>query len=69
MERNKYYSQTEILKKYDIKLQAFTALVRDANIQAVDRPTSLGTYNVTAHYYAKEDIDNLRIPLRKLVEK
>ncbi|GAA4326104.1 hypothetical protein [Flaviaesturariibacter amylovorans] len=62
--RHNYYSQTEVLTKYQISQQAYKKLLQDQGIEPVSKTVDLGGYPVTTCYVEKEKIDALNLPIR-----
>lgn len=58
--RDKYYSQTELLKKFKITSKELKAL----NLPYIKKEIDLGTYSVQAKYFPKEVVHELDLPLR-----
>ncbi len=59
-EREKYYSFTDIQKRYDISRLKLLLFLDDHMPQVIEsKVTYGGHYSITAKYYLKEDIDAL----------
>ena len=61
-ERNKYYSQTEVLKKYKISLKQFRDLLKNMNV--IKKKIDLGNYEVITCYVLKEELESLDLELK-----
>ena len=62
--RNNYYSQTDVVKKYRISIIKYKQLIQDNNIPIESFEADLGGYKVKTVYVSKEVIDALKIALR-----
>jgi len=67
MERSKYYSQTDVLKKYKLSAEQYKLLIDQHQITTYQPKIDLGTYQVQAIYTLKSEIDSLNLELRKKV--
>lgn len=62
--REKYYSQTEIIKTYQISVKRFKELVQKHNIPVLSKNVNLGTYSVNTVYVLREDVEKLKLNKR-----
>lgn len=60
--REKYYSITDVLKKYLISSKQYKELIKD--LPKVGREADLGIFKVNAVYVLREDIEGLNLTLR-----
>jgi len=63
--RNKYYSQTEVVRLYNVSAKAYKQLLFDHQIDIVTRNINLGEFSVNTIYVLKEDVLKLGLQLRK----
>lgn len=65
MDRNKYYSQTDIITRFKITPKELKQLIIYHNIPVIEKQISFGVYSVTAIYIVKEDIERLQLPIKQ----
>jgi hypothetical protein len=64
MDREHYYTLTDIQKKFKITRKQLDDIFIQNNIKPSQIVPITTTYTIYAHYYNKEEIDNLQLPLR-----
>jgi len=64
IERDLYYSQTQICKIYKVTPKKLQLLLKQHNIPVLSKHIDLGEYDVTAKYVTKEQIHQLGLELR-----
>ena len=62
--RNKYYSQTDVLKKYKINAKDYQDILQQKKIDIVSKDINLGEFNVKTIYVLKKDVEVLNLQLR-----
>lgn len=63
-DRHNYYTQTEVVKTFDINVKGLKQLILDHQIEVVTKDVDLGTYSVKAIYINKEDLVRLNLEKR-----
>lgn len=58
-ERDKYYSQTEAVKKFKVSIKSLKQLILDHQIEVVTKDVDLGLYSVKAIYINRVKLDNI----------
>lgn len=62
--RDKYYSKTEVIKKFKISSKKYDILVKERGFSEINTLIDLGHYQMTTRYVLKKDIDTLNLLLR-----
>lgn len=65
MERDKYYSLTDVLRRFKISRFKYHQLIKDKNLPVESTLIDLGDYTIKTTYVKKEIIDALNLPLRE----
>lgn len=64
IDRSKYYSQTEVIKKFKISREKYHQLIIDNNIAFETVLIDYKTYQINTIYILKETIDKMNLQLR-----
>lgn len=62
--RGQYYSQTELVKTFQISIKGAKQLITDGLVDVVTKDVDLGEYSVKALYYPKDVVDKLTLKKR-----
>ncbi len=69
LNRNYYYSQTEVVKLFKVSINRFKQLIIENNISVVSHELMMGTllkpYTVTTIYILKDDVTKMNLEPRK----
>jgi hypothetical protein len=63
-DRSKYYSQTEVIKKYNIRVKKYKTLLQEKNIPVFRREIQLEGYITNTIYVLITDIRKLQLQER-----
>lgn len=64
MERDKYYSLTDVLRRFKISRFKYHQLIKEKNIEVESTQIDYGNFIINTVYVKKEIIDALNLPLR-----
>lgn len=64
MERDKYYSLTDVLRRFKISRDKYHKLIKEKNIEVESTLIDYGNFIINTVYVKKEIIDALNLPLR-----
>lgn len=64
MERDKYYSLTDVLRRFKISRFKYHQLIKEKNIEVESTLIDYGNFIINTVYVKKEIIDALNLPLR-----
>lgn len=64
-DRDKYYSQTDVVKKFKISVKKYKELLKEKGFKVHTTHIDYVTYTIDTIYVLKSDIDSLGLELRK----
>ncbi len=64
MNRSQYYSITDVVKTFKISRFKLQKLIDNKTLQPEVKQVDLGLYQVTAQYFDKASVDNLKLEKR-----